>query len=93
MRFQNRFILINIYHVHNRYLAAVLKIFNQVTGGRTKALPTTYSRALYTNCEPPNKPIQAMSGYGIAQKPILEIACFNQESAVVAAGAGADRIE
>ena len=34
-----------------------------------------------------------MSGYGIAQKPILEIACFNQESAVVAAGAGADRIE
>jgi hypothetical protein len=29
----------------------------------------------------------------VSQGPILEIACFNQESAVVAAGAGADRIE
>ncbi|KAJ5953712.1 hypothetical protein N7501_007991 [Penicillium viridicatum] len=29
----------------------------------------------------------------VPQGPILEIACFNQESAVVAAGAGADRIE
>lgn len=27
------------------------------------------------------------------QGRILEIACFNQESAVIAAGAGADRIE
>jgi copper homeostasis protein len=34
-----------------------------------------------------------MSQTTITQIPILEIACFNQESAVVAAGAGADRIE
>ncbi|CAG8901260.1 unnamed protein product [Penicillium egyptiacum] len=34
-----------------------------------------------------------MSQTAIIQRPILEIACFNQESAVVAAGAGADRIE
>ncbi|KAF3019621.1 hypothetical protein E8E15_007976 [Penicillium rubens] len=34
-----------------------------------------------------------MSQTAITQIPILEIACFNQESAVVAARAGADRIE
>ncbi|KAJ5965229.1 uncharacterized protein N7479_005105 [Penicillium vulpinum] len=34
-----------------------------------------------------------MSQAVIIQGPILEIACFNQESAVVAAKAGADRIE
>ncbi|CAG8251013.1 unnamed protein product [Penicillium nalgiovense] len=34
-----------------------------------------------------------MSQTAITQIPILEVACFNQESAVVAAGAGADRIE
>ncbi|KGO77570.1 Copper homeostasis protein CutC [Penicillium italicum] len=34
-----------------------------------------------------------MSLAATTQEPILEIACFNQESAVVAARAGADRIE
>ncbi|KAI2705869.1 hypothetical protein CBS147332_7113 [Penicillium roqueforti] len=34
-----------------------------------------------------------MSQANITQRPILEIACFNQESAAVAARAGADRIE
>ncbi|OQE44916.1 hypothetical protein PENCOP_c002G07336 [Penicillium coprophilum] len=34
-----------------------------------------------------------MSPYFGARVPILEVACFNQESAVVAARAGADRVE
>ncbi|KAJ5178685.1 Copper homeostasis protein CutC [Penicillium coprophilum] len=34
-----------------------------------------------------------MSPYVGAKAPILEVACFNQESAVVAARAGADRVE
>lgn len=29
----------------------------------------------------------------VPRGPILEIACFNEASAVIAAGAGADRIE
>lgn len=68
------------------YLGSVLKIFNQVTGSRTKAFPTLILK-------PPEQPIQAMSQTAITQIPILEIACFNQESAMVAARAGADRIE
>lgn len=29
----------------------------------------------------------------VGEQPVLEIACFDEESAIIAAGAGADRIE
>jgi hypothetical protein len=34
-----------------------------------------------------------MNDHIIEKKPLLEIACFNEESAILAARGGADRIE